>query len=186
MGGGTRFVDPAEFPAGRLRLLSVEAVGDMAVLTLRSPVMTDWRATGTGCGRRSSTRGTACPATPPTRSGRSSSRPDGEELARGYSRETDATLHAEEEALLRVRPEDLVGAVLYSSLEPCGVRRTREVPCARLIVATAIRRVVFALREPPALAPGGGAGILRAAGVEVTELPALADEVRAVNAHLFG
>jgi diaminohydroxyphosphoribosylaminopyrimidine deaminase/5-amino-6-(5-phosphoribosylamino)uracil reductase len=112
--------------------------------------------------------------------------PDGKELARGYSRETDATLHAEEEALLRVRPEDLVGAVLYSSLEPCGVRRTRAVPCARLIVATAIRRVVFALREPPALAPGGGAGILRVAGVEVTELPALADEVRAVNAHLLG
>jgi diaminohydroxyphosphoribosylaminopyrimidine deaminase/5-amino-6-(5-phosphoribosylamino)uracil reductase len=112
--------------------------------------------------------------------------PDGVELARGYSRETDATLHAEEEALLRVRPADLVGAVLYSSLEPCGVRRTREVPCARLIVATAIHRVVFALREPPALAPGGGAGILRAAGLEVTELPALADEVRAVNAHLLG
>jgi diaminohydroxyphosphoribosylaminopyrimidine deaminase / 5-amino-6-(5-phosphoribosylamino)uracil reductase len=111
--------------------------------------------------------------------------PDGSELARGHSRETDATLHAEEEALRRARWEDLVGAVLYSSLEPCGMRRSRTVPCARLVAATGIARVVFALREPPALAPGGGAGILRAARVEVVELPALADEVRALNAHLL-
>jgi pyrimidine deaminase RibD-like protein len=111
---------------------------------------------------------------------------DGVELARGYSRETDGTLHAEEEALRRVRTDDLADAVVYSSLEPCGVRRSRAVPCARLIAATSIAKVVFALREPPALAPGGGVGILRAAGLEVVEIPALADEVRAVNAHLLG
>jgi pyrimidine deaminase RibD-like protein len=110
----------------------------------------------------------------------------GLELARGYSRETGPTAHAEEAALSRVRSEDLAGAVLYSSLEPCGVRTSRPVPCARLIAATAIGRVVFALREPPTLAPGGGAALLRAAGVEVVELPGLADEVRAVNAHLLG
>jgi pyrimidine deaminase RibD-like protein len=108
---------------------------------------------------------------------------DGTELARGYSRETDATLHAEEEALHRAH--DLVGAVLYTSLEPCGVRRSRAVPCAQLVAAAGMVRVVFALREPPTLAPGGGAAILRAKGVEVVELPALADEVRAVNAHLL-
>jgi len=33
VGGGTRFVDPARFPPGRLALLSLEQVGDMAVLT---------------------------------------------------------------------------------------------------------------------------------------------------------
>jgi 5-amino-6-(5-phosphoribosylamino)uracil reductase len=33
VGGGTRFVDPARFPPGRLRLLGVDQVGDMAVLT---------------------------------------------------------------------------------------------------------------------------------------------------------
>jgi diaminohydroxyphosphoribosylaminopyrimidine deaminase/5-amino-6-(5-phosphoribosylamino)uracil reductase len=59
------------------------------------------------------------------------------------------------------------------------------VPCARLITETAIGRVVFALREPPTLAPGGGAAMLRAAGVEVVELEELADAVRAVNVHLF-
>jgi diaminohydroxyphosphoribosylaminopyrimidine deaminase / 5-amino-6-(5-phosphoribosylamino)uracil reductase len=109
----------------------------------------------------------------------------GLELARGYSRETAATAHAEEAALTRVPSFDLVGATLYSSLEPCGVRTSQPVPCARLIAGTAIRRVVFALREPPTLAPGGGAAMLRAAGVEVVEIQELSDEVRAVNAHLF-
>jgi riboflavin-specific deaminase-like protein len=37
VGGGTRFVAPGEFPAGRLRLLGVEAVGDMAVLSYGRP-----------------------------------------------------------------------------------------------------------------------------------------------------
>lgn len=110
----------------------------------------------------------------------------GIELARGYSRETAATAHAEEAALTRVTMTDLEGATLYSSLEPCGVRTSRPVPCARLIADTAIRRVVFALREPPTLAPGGGAAMLRAAGIEVVEVPELSDAVRAVNAHLVG
>jgi riboflavin-specific deaminase-like protein len=37
VGGGSRFVDPAEFPAGRLRLLGVDAIGDMAVLSYGRP-----------------------------------------------------------------------------------------------------------------------------------------------------
>jgi 5-amino-6-(5-phosphoribosylamino)uracil reductase len=37
VGGGTRFVDPGEFPPARLRLLGVEAVGDMAVLSYGRP-----------------------------------------------------------------------------------------------------------------------------------------------------
>jgi pyrimidine deaminase RibD-like protein len=110
----------------------------------------------------------------------------GRELCRGYSRETDPAVHAEEVALARVPPgADLSGATLYSSLEPCGARRSRPVPCARLIMGTAIRRVVYALREPALLAEGGGDALLRAAGFEVVELTDLAEQVRAVNAHLL-
>jgi pyrimidine deaminase RibD-like protein len=115
---------------------------------------------------------------------------DGVELARGFSRETDPTVHAEEVALARVDRtrfgRALAGATLYSSLEPCGVRRSRPVPCAHLIAGTGITRVVYALREPPVLAAGGGDAVLRAAGIDVIELADLAGEVRAVNAHLVG
>ena len=110
---------------------------------------------------------------------------DGTELARGHSRETGPDAHAEEVALARAGTA-AAGATVYSSLEPCGSRRSRPVPCAELIVAAGVRRVVFALREPPLLAAGGGAAVLATAGVEVVEVVELAGTARAANRHLLG
>jgi diaminohydroxyphosphoribosylaminopyrimidine deaminase/5-amino-6-(5-phosphoribosylamino)uracil reductase len=42
--------------------------------------------------------------------------------------------------------------------------------------------VVIAWLEPPLFAPGGGAGLLREAGVTVVEVPELAARARAINA----
>jgi pyrimidine deaminase RibD-like protein len=116
---------------------------------------------------------------------------DGTVLSTGYSRETAPAEHAEEAALRKLgvaaaaaRPE-LAAATLYSSLEPCAVRASRPMPCADLIIASGIRRVVIAWTEPPVLAPGGGDARLRAAGVEVVEVPELAMLAREVNAHLL-
>jgi diaminohydroxyphosphoribosylaminopyrimidine deaminase / 5-amino-6-(5-phosphoribosylamino)uracil reductase len=127
---------------------------------------------------------------------------DGSVLSTGYSRETGPADHAEEVALAKLArpgraaegPEGspppagndgaLAGASLYSSLEPCAVRASRPSPCADLIIASGIRRVVIAWTEPPILAPGGGADRLRAAGVDVVQRPELARAARAVNKHL--
>jgi pyrimidine deaminase RibD-like protein len=112
----------------------------------------------------------------------------GKELANGWSRERDPAEHAEEAALRKLDPRDprLPGSTLYSSLEPCGARKSRPRPCARLIIDAGIRRVVYALREPVLFVNGEGDELLRAAGVEVIEVPELADDVSAVNAHLLG
>jgi diaminohydroxyphosphoribosylaminopyrimidine deaminase/5-amino-6-(5-phosphoribosylamino)uracil reductase len=112
---------------------------------------------------------------------------DGRELARGYSRETDPLDHAEESALTKVAGTvlDLSGTTLYTSLEPCSVRKSRLRTCTELILAAGIRRVVFALREPPLLADCEGAELLAGAGVEVIELTDLAPTVRAINRHLL-
>lgn len=112
---------------------------------------------------------------------------DGTELARGYSRETDPYDHAEEAALRRLSPKDprLAGATLYSSLEPCSTRASRPRSCTRLILDTPIPRVVFAWREPALFVDCTGAEDLRAAGRTVIEVPVLAPDVRAVNAHLL-
>lgn len=112
---------------------------------------------------------------------------DGAPLASGFSRERDLRDHAEEVALAKVQRGDprLAGATIYTSLEPCGVRASRPRPCADLIISAGIARVVYAWREPPLLAAGGGAEMLRAAGVSVSEVLDLAPEARAVNAHLF-
>jgi diaminohydroxyphosphoribosylaminopyrimidine deaminase / 5-amino-6-(5-phosphoribosylamino)uracil reductase len=119
---------------------------------------------------------------------------DGTVLAEGLSRELDPADHAEEVALAKIglpRPDwsgaesGLAGATLYSSLEPCAARRSRPTPCADLIIASGIGRVVIAWREPPIFVPGGGALRLRAAGIAVVALPELAAAARAINAHLL-
>jgi diaminohydroxyphosphoribosylaminopyrimidine deaminase / 5-amino-6-(5-phosphoribosylamino)uracil reductase len=113
---------------------------------------------------------------------------DGAVLATGFSRERDPHDHAEETALALVDPADprLASATLYSSLEPCRFRTSRPVPCAELIITAGLRRVVVAWLEPPVLAPGGGAELLRDHGVTVLEAAELAAAARAVNAAVLG
>ena len=111
---------------------------------------------------------------------------DGQVLATGFSREQEEHDHAEEVALRKLDPDDprLRQATIYSSLVPCGARASRPVTCVQHILAAGIPRVVFAWREPPIFTAGDGAEQLRAAGVTVTELSALAPRAQAVNAHL--
>jgi pyrimidine deaminase RibD-like protein len=116
---------------------------------------------------------------------------DGRILGYGHSRERDPHDHAEEVALARAAeagagPAELSGATLYCSLEPCAARASRPVPCADLVIASGIGRVVIAWREPPVFVPGGGAVRLRKAGLAVVVLPELAAAAKAVNAHLLG
>ncbi|MDH6112611.1 diaminohydroxyphosphoribosylaminopyrimidine deaminase/5-amino-6-(5-phosphoribosylamino)uracil reductase [Kitasatospora sp. MAP12-15] len=114
---------------------------------------------------------------------------DGEVLSEGYSRESDPLSHAEEAALAKLPAGDprLRMATIYSSLEPCSRRASRPVPCARLIIAAGIPRVVVAWREPDLFVTGcEGLGLLAAAGIEVVELPELAAAAREVNTHLLG
>jgi diaminohydroxyphosphoribosylaminopyrimidine deaminase/5-amino-6-(5-phosphoribosylamino)uracil reductase len=120
---------------------------------------------------------------------------DGTELARGFSREAgDAHVHAEEAALAKLSPGDprLAGATLYSTLEPCSQRKSRPRSCTELILATraaadddGIGRVVIAWREPSLfVADCQGVELLRQVGMEVTELPELAELAKAPNLHL--
>jgi pyrimidine deaminase RibD-like protein len=111
----------------------------------------------------------------------------GRPIATGYSRQHDPLDHAEEVALATLPADDarLATATIYSSLEPCSVRVSRPRPCAELILAAGIGRVVFAWREPEVFVDCRGAENLRAAGVAVVEVPELADPVRAINAHLL-
>ena len=139
----------------------------------------------------------------------------GHVLATGYSRETSLGDHAEEIALRRAvaaelaesklseatlaeaavaeaavaeampREATLGDATLYSSLEPCLHRKSRPTPCAELIFAAGVRRIVIAWREPPLFVQGGGATWLASRGVTVVELPELAPAAMAVNKHLL-
>ena len=111
---------------------------------------------------------------------------DGQVLSTGFSREQEDHDHAEEVAVRKLGFHDprLRRATIYSSLVPCGARASRPVTCVQHIIAAGIPRVIFAWREPPVFTAGDGADQLRAAGVDVLELPGLAPRARAVNAHL--
>jgi len=119
---------------------------------------------------------------------------DGAELSRGFSREGgDPHVHAEEAALGKLDPGDtrLAGATIYSTLEPCSQRASHPRSCSELILATrsagaaGIGRVVIAWREPGKfVADCQGVELLARAGIEVTELPELAELAKAPNRHL--
>ena len=111
---------------------------------------------------------------------------DGQVLSTGFSREQEDHDHAEEVAVRKLGFHDprLRRATIYSSLVPCGARASRPVTCVQHIVAAGLPRVVFAWREPQLFTDGAGAEQLTAAGVDVLELPDLADRAHAVNAHL--
>jgi diaminohydroxyphosphoribosylaminopyrimidine deaminase / 5-amino-6-(5-phosphoribosylamino)uracil reductase len=113
---------------------------------------------------------------------------DGNEVSRGYSREGgDPVVHAEESALGKLAAGDprLAGATVYSTLEPCSQRKSRPRTCTQLIIASGIRRVVIAWREPGLfVADCQGAELLTEAGLDVTEMPAFAAQAAAPNRHL--
>jgi diaminohydroxyphosphoribosylaminopyrimidine deaminase/5-amino-6-(5-phosphoribosylamino)uracil reductase len=90
---------------------------------------------------------------------------DGELIGEGFHRALGAP-HAEVEAIRSAGDDELEGATLYVSLEPC-CHHGRTPPCTEAILRAGIRRVVVAADDPSAHACGRGLGILRDEGVEV-------------------
>jgi diaminohydroxyphosphoribosylaminopyrimidine deaminase / 5-amino-6-(5-phosphoribosylamino)uracil reductase len=104
---------------------------------------------------------------------------DGEILGEGWHREFGAA-HAEVNAIEACGLEDLSGATLYVSLEPC-CHEGHTPPCTDAILQAGLRRVVVGSDDPSEKASGRGLGILRDEGVEVL----VADGELAASARLL-
>jgi 5-amino-6-(5-phosphoribosylamino)uracil reductase len=104
-------------------------------------------------------------------------------IARGYSRELDPHVHAEEAALRKAEALGMKveGATLYSSMEPCSVRLSGRTPCVERIIRAGVARVVYAQREPPVFVRCQGDSALRNAGIDVRHVPELAPFAAAVS-----
>lgn len=92
---------------------------------------------------------------------------DGVTLGEGYHHVRGAP-HAEVEALAdaRARGNDVRGATLFVSLEPCNHHGATP-PCTDAIVAAGIARVVIGALDPNPKTNRGGIEYLRASGIEV-------------------
>lgn len=73
--------------------------------------------------------------------------------------------HAEIEAF-NCAKEDVFGATMYVTLEPCS-HHGKTPPCAQAIIDKGISKVVIATLDPNPLVSGKGVKMLREAGIEV-------------------
>ncbi len=87
--------------------------------------------------------------------------------------------HAEIEAMKGLGSQDLRGATLYVTLEPCCTEG-RTPPCTGAILGSGIRRVVIGARDPNPRVSGRGMARLREGGIEVVE-GVLEDRAAALN-----
>ena len=101
----------------------------------------------------------------------------GEVISEGFHHREVGGKHAEKVAL-EAAGARAQGATLIITLEPCN-HHGKTPPCTEAILASGIKKVVFAVSDPNPKA-AGGADSLRRAGIEV-EGGLLADEVSFTN-----
>lgn len=96
-------------------------------------------------------------------------------LSTGYHKNYGGP-HAEMEALKGVSEEQLEGAHVYVTLEPCA-HYGKTPPCAEHLAKLPIESVTYGLMDPNPLVSGKGIQILKAAGKIVTQFDGLKDEL---------
>lgn len=103
---------------------------------------------------------------------------NGQIVGSGFHRRAGG-LHAEMFALQEARTRAR-GATLYATLEPCSHTKKRTPPCVPAIIASGLKRVVVAMRDPNPQVSGRGIRQLRRAGLLV-ETGCLRTEAEALN-----
>lgn len=66
-----------------------------------------------------------------------------------------------------LRRKDVVGATVYTTLEPCTTRHHPKIPCAERLIDRGVSRVVIGMLDPNQNICGRGVRLLRKAGIAV-------------------
>jgi diaminohydroxyphosphoribosylaminopyrimidine deaminase/5-amino-6-(5-phosphoribosylamino)uracil reductase len=106
---------------------------------------------------------------------------DGRIVAKGYHKEFGKE-HAEVNAIKNAK-EDIPGATLYVTLEPC-VHYGHTPPCVDAIIKSGIKKVVIATSDPNPIVNGKGIRKLRKNGIEV-KVGVLEKEAKEINKVYF-
>jgi pyrimidine deaminase RibD-like protein len=98
---------------------------------------------------------------------------DGKVLATGYRGETGEGRHAEFCALKKINDAvdnvDLSGCTVYTTLEPCSIRKPSKTPCTNRLINAKVARVVYGLADKDETVYGHSS--LSEAGIEIGLFP---------------
>jgi pyrimidine deaminase RibD-like protein len=96
---------------------------------------------------------------------------DGQVLSRAYRGEVPGN-HAEFVALeKKLNDEAVVGATVYTTLEPCTTRNPPKIPCVERLLGRKVARVVVGMVDPDIRISGQGIRKLVSANIEVSLFP---------------
>ncbi|KEH94077.1 riboflavin biosynthesis protein RibD [Clostridium botulinum C/D str. It1] len=102
---------------------------------------------------------------------------DNKIIGQGYH-ERFGGAHAEVNALKNAT-EDVTGATMYVTLEPCS-HYGKTPPCANTIVKSGIKEVIVGMRDPNELVAGRGINILKENGIKVI-VGVFEEEIKKIN-----
>ena len=98
---------------------------------------------------------------------------DGKVLATGYRGETGEGRHAEFCAFKKINDDvdnvDLNGCTVYTTLEPCSIRKLSKTPCTNRLINGKVARVVYGLADKDETVYGHSS--LSEAGIEIGLFP---------------
>jgi pyrimidine deaminase RibD-like protein len=109
---------------------------------------------------------------------------DGQILSTGYRGETGEGRHAEYCALKKINNDvdnvDLSGCTVYTTLEPCSIRKQGKTPCTKRLINAKVARVVYGLADKDETVFGHSS--LTEAGIDIGVFPKdLAQELQTLN-----
>ncbi|NLB88824.1 MAG: bifunctional diaminohydroxyphosphoribosylaminopyrimidine deaminase/5-amino-6-(5-phosphoribosylamino)uracil reductase RibD, partial [Syntrophomonadaceae bacterium] len=107
---------------------------------------------------------------------------DGKIIGEGYHKKA-GSFHAEIEALNSADKDEVKGATMYVTLEPCS-HYGRTPPCAKAIIEAGIKEVVVATLDPNPKVAGRGIKMLEDAGIN-TIVGVLEQEAQIQNEVFF-
>lgn len=104
-------------------------------------------------------------------------------VSTGYSRELSGNTHAEQVALIKL---DFIAtdATLYTTMEPCSERLSRNTPCVDNCIRAHVKRVVIGVKEPTNFVRCRGVEKLTAAGIAVDILHGFEEACLLPNRHI--